>query len=163
MHGDEALWYDPEPGEWQREEVLRAAAACPVQAMRVDGAPLRHPARAGTADASASDASASDAAADSGADGDGFRHTGHIVVVGASLAGLAAASTLRSEGFTGSLTLIGSERFEPYDRPPLSKQVLDGWVPAQRTALPEPELDAQWRLGVAASGLDLSQQAGRAC
>ena len=36
MRGDEALMYDPEPGEAQRERVLRAAAACPVQAIRVD-------------------------------------------------------------------------------------------------------------------------------
>ncbi len=41
MRGDEALWYDPEPGDWQREEVLRAAAACPVQAMRVEQAHFR--------------------------------------------------------------------------------------------------------------------------
>jgi len=149
MRGDEALWYDPEPGDWQREEVLRAAAACPVQAMRVDGAPLRHPALASAPRARAREA---------GADGDGFRSSGRIVIVGASLAGLEAATTLRSQGFTGSLTLIGSEPFEPYDRPPLSKQVLDGWVPAQRTALPEPELEAEWRLGVPASGLDLSRK-----
>src|SRR5262249_31138700 len=56
-----------------------------------------------------------------------------------------------------SLTLIGDEPCEPYDRPPLSKQVLDGWVPAQRTALPRPgDLDAHWRLGVPATGLDLA-------
>src|ERR1700760_4578227 len=36
MHGDEALMYDPEPGDAQREQVLRAAAACPVQAIRAD-------------------------------------------------------------------------------------------------------------------------------
>jgi NADPH-dependent 2,4-dienoyl-CoA reductase/sulfur reductase-like enzyme len=55
------------------------------------------------------------------------------------------------------LTLIGDEPHEPYDRPPLSKQVLDGWVPAQRSGLPRPGgLDAQWRLGVPATGLDLA-------
>jgi len=36
LHGDEALWYVPEPDEAQREHVLRAAAACPVQAIVVE-------------------------------------------------------------------------------------------------------------------------------
>lgn len=35
LHGQEALWYDPEPDAPQREQVLRAAAACPVQAITV--------------------------------------------------------------------------------------------------------------------------------
>ena len=35
LHGEEALWYDPAPDETQREHVLRAAAACPVQAIVV--------------------------------------------------------------------------------------------------------------------------------
>ena len=44
---------------------------------------------------------------------------------------------------------------EPYDRPPLSKQVLKGWVPAGNTKLPRMRaIDADWRLGVAATGLD---------
>ena len=49
-----------------------------------------------------------------------------IVVVGASLAGLRAAETLRDRGFDGALTLIGDELHRPYDRPPLSKQVIQG-------------------------------------
>ena len=36
LHGEEALWYDPAPDETQREHVLRAAAACPVQAIQVE-------------------------------------------------------------------------------------------------------------------------------
>ncbi|WP_250907737.1 NAD(P)/FAD-dependent oxidoreductase [Nonomuraea sp. NEAU-A123] len=84
-----------------------------------------------------------------------FKANGRIVIVGASLAGLRAAEALREEGFHGSLTIIGDEPYEPYDRPPLSKQVLKGWVPADHTKLPRlRELDAQWRLGVAATGLD---------
>ncbi|HJE59674.1 MAG TPA: FAD-dependent oxidoreductase, partial [Nocardiopsis listeri] len=47
-----------------------------------------------------------------------------VVVVGASAAGLAAAETLRREGFEGDLTLVGDEPYAPYDRPPLSKQIL---------------------------------------
>ncbi|QRP51272.1 FAD-dependent oxidoreductase [Amycolatopsis sp. FDAARGOS 1241] len=84
-----------------------------------------------------------------------FKAHGRIVVVGASLTGLRAAEALREEGFAGPLTIIGDEALEPYDRPPLSKQVLKGWVPADHTQLPRlRELDAEWRLGVAATGLD---------
>jgi len=84
-----------------------------------------------------------------------FRANGRIVIVGASLAGLRAAEALREKGFNGSLTIIGDEPHEPYDRPPLSKQVLKGWVPADHTKLPRlRRVDADWRLGVAAVGLD---------
>ena len=84
-----------------------------------------------------------------------FRAEGRIAIVGASLAGLRAAEALREKGFEGSLTIIGDEPHEPYDRPPLSKQVLKGWVPADHTKLPRlRRVDAEWRLGVAAIGLD---------
>jgi NADPH-dependent 2,4-dienoyl-CoA reductase/sulfur reductase-like enzyme len=86
---------------------------------------------------------------------DAFRADGHIVIVGASLAGLRGAEALRDEGFGGRLTIIGDEPHEPYDRPPLSKQVLEGWVKADHTKLPQMrELDADWHLGTAATGLD---------
>jgi 3-phenylpropionate/trans-cinnamate dioxygenase ferredoxin reductase component len=49
-----------------------------------------------------------------------------IVIVGASLAGAKAAETLRQEGFTGRVVLIGEERDRPYERPPLSKGYLRG-------------------------------------
>ena len=84
-----------------------------------------------------------------------FRAQGRIAIVGASLAGLRAAEALRAKGFEGSLTIIGDEPHEPYDRPPLSKQVLKGWVPADHTKLPRLlRVDADWKLGVAAVGLD---------
>jgi NADPH-dependent 2,4-dienoyl-CoA reductase/sulfur reductase-like enzyme len=84
-----------------------------------------------------------------------FKTRGRIVIVGASLAGLRAAEALRAAGFTGRLTMIGDEADEPYDRPPLSKQVLAGWVPASHTRLPRARaVDADWRLGVAAVALD---------
>lgn len=49
-----------------------------------------------------------------------------FVIVGAGLAGAKAAETLRSEGFTGRVILIGDEREHPYERPPLSKGYLSG-------------------------------------
>jgi NADPH-dependent 2,4-dienoyl-CoA reductase/sulfur reductase-like enzyme len=84
-----------------------------------------------------------------------FRAEGRIAIVGASLAGLRAAEALREKGFNGSLTIVGDEPHEPYDRPPLSKQVLKGWVPADHTKLPRlRRVDADWKLGVAAVSLD---------
>ncbi|MGW0953874.1 NAD(P)/FAD-dependent oxidoreductase [Streptomyces sp. NPDC002545] len=82
---------------------------------------------------------------------------GRIVIVGASLAGLRAAETLRAEGFAGPLTMIGDEPYEPYDRPPLSKAVLLGMASPDHTELPRRrDIDATWRLGVAAFGLDMA-------
>jgi NADPH-dependent 2,4-dienoyl-CoA reductase/sulfur reductase-like enzyme len=87
--------------------------------------------------------------------GNAIKDKGRIVIVGASLAGLRGAEALRNEGFTGHLTIIGDEPHEPYDRPPLSKQVQKGWVQASDTKLPRlRDVDAEWRLGVAAAALD---------
>ena len=86
-----------------------------------------------------------------------------IVVAGASLAGLRSVEALRRLGHAGRITVLGAEPHLPYDRPPLSKEVLAGKWDAERTALRKPEsyagLDAEWRLGTPATGLDL---AGRA-
>ncbi|MGW7548333.1 NAD(P)/FAD-dependent oxidoreductase [Streptomyces sp. NPDC054770] len=88
-----------------------------------------------------------------------------IVVVGASAAGLAAVETLRREGYDGTLTLVGDESRTPYDRPPLSKQVLSAeWTPDRVTLRAPTELDAlglELRLGVAASGLDVADRTVR--
>jgi NADPH-dependent 2,4-dienoyl-CoA reductase/sulfur reductase-like enzyme len=85
-----------------------------------------------------------------------------IVIVGASAAGLTAAETLRRRGFDGRLTLIGDEPYPPYDRPPLSKQVLDGRWEAKRAFLRSEqdltELDADLRLGRAATALDVAHR-----
>jgi NADPH-dependent 2,4-dienoyl-CoA reductase/sulfur reductase-like enzyme len=82
-----------------------------------------------------------------------------IAVVGASLAGLRAAETLRDRGFSGELTLIGDEPHRPYDRPPLSKQVLQGaWEPEQTFFRKKDGYDAlalDMRLGVRAVSVDL--------
>ncbi|GIG91991.1 NAD(P)/FAD-dependent oxidoreductase [Plantactinospora endophytica] len=86
-----------------------------------------------------------------------------VVVVGASLAGVRTALGLRRNGFAGTITLVGAEPWLPYDRPPLSKQVLLGeWTP-DRTRLASPEQLAEQgievRLGDPAEALD---QPGRA-
>jgi NADPH-dependent 2,4-dienoyl-CoA reductase/sulfur reductase-like enzyme len=79
-----------------------------------------------------------------------------IVVVGASLAGVRAARSLRRAGYLDELMLVGAEtHFPPYDRPPLSKEVLSGnWTP-QRGRLDASGLeDAVLRLGERAEALD---------
>jgi 3-phenylpropionate/trans-cinnamate dioxygenase ferredoxin reductase component len=85
-----------------------------------------------------------------------------ITVVGASLAGLRAAEELRGRGYDGRLTVVGDEVHQPYDRPPLSKQVLAGEWDADRLPLTVAHaegldgLDIDWRLGVRATALDLA-------
>jgi NADPH-dependent 2,4-dienoyl-CoA reductase/sulfur reductase-like enzyme len=81
----------------------------------------------------------------------------HLLVVGASLAGLRAARSLREQGFTGALTIVGDEPHPPYDRPPLSKRVLTAPGHPPDVELPLPHgLEARWRLGQAAVRLDLA-------
>lgn len=81
-----------------------------------------------------------------------------IAVVGASLAGLNAAETLRREGYVGRLIMIGDEVHKPYDRPPLSKEIARGEWPIAKVSLPlDPLLDdVEWRLGQGATALDAS-------
>jgi NADPH-dependent 2,4-dienoyl-CoA reductase/sulfur reductase-like enzyme len=145
MQGQEALMYDTDPDEAQREHVLRAAAACPVQALHLDRMVTQHR----TVDPELSHPTS---------DGEEeFKRGGHIVIVGASLAGGRAAGVLRRDGFTGTVTLIGEEKYPPYDRPPLSKQVLTGMVGAEHTMLPHlREIDVEWLAGTPATGLDIA-------
>ncbi|MDF6018237.1 FAD/NAD(P)-binding oxidoreductase [Streptomyces sp. JH34] len=81
-----------------------------------------------------------------------------VLVVGASAAGLATAEALRRKGYGGTLTLLGGEPHPPYDRPPLSKQVLAGSRTPDTTRLRAPEalaaLDAELLLGDPAVHLD---------
>lgn len=81
-----------------------------------------------------------------------------IVIIGAGLAGITAARTLRSEGYKGRIHMIGAERVIGYDRPSLSKSVLSGKDP-----LPPPLIDSSWydeaqidlRLGDLISEIDI--------
>ncbi|WP_086664821.1 NAD(P)/FAD-dependent oxidoreductase [Lentzea kentuckyensis] len=84
-------------------------------------------------------------------------------MVGASAAGLATAEALRRKGYAGPLTILGAEPHLPYDRPPLSKQVLSGtWEPARaqlRSAEALAALDATFVLGDPAVHLDVAERA----
>jgi 3-phenylpropionate/trans-cinnamate dioxygenase ferredoxin reductase subunit len=81
-----------------------------------------------------------------------------IAVAGGSLAGLRAAETLRHEGYAGRIVFLGDERHLPYDRPPLSKELLAGqWEPEQIALRKQPydDLELDVRLGRRATGLDV--------
>jgi NADPH-dependent 2,4-dienoyl-CoA reductase/sulfur reductase-like enzyme len=88
---------------------------------------------------------------------------GQIVVVGAGLAGLRAVETLRREGYERRVVLVGDETEPPYDRPPLSKEVLLGTRAPETIYLRPPErldeLGVELVLGRPAHDLDL--EAGR--
>jgi NADPH-dependent 2,4-dienoyl-CoA reductase/sulfur reductase-like enzyme len=81
-----------------------------------------------------------------------------FVIIGASLAGAKAAETLREEGFTGSIVLIGAEQVRPYERPPLSKGVLLGNDDESSVFVHDEnwysEHDVDLRLGVEATAID---------
>lgn len=82
------------------------------------------------------------------------------VVVGASLAGLNAARTLRLGGHAGSIIVLDADPERPYDRPPLSKQILTGEWDPEKLLLPagKEDLGLEFRLGTRATSLDLSSR-----
>ena len=81
----------------------------------------------------------------------------HVLVVGAGLGGLRTVEQLRATGHQGRISLVGAEPHAPYDRPPLSKQVLTGeWDPARtilRDAVALDELGVRTYLGTEAVAL----------
>ncbi|MCM3266809.1 FAD-dependent oxidoreductase [Streptomyces thermoviolaceus] len=85
-----------------------------------------------------------------------------VAVVGAGAAGLAAAEALRRLGWDGEITFVGDEPRLPYDRPPLSKQVLGGaWEPERTTLRDSTQLaalDLDLRLGTRAVGYDPAER-----
>ncbi|MFE1800124.1 NAD(P)/FAD-dependent oxidoreductase [Streptomyces sp. NPDC059517] len=76
-----------------------------------------------------------------------------VVIVGAGMAGVQTAVALREQGFPGSVTLIGAEPHQPYDRPPLSKAVLLGKAEGSAFDVDFETLDVELRLGLEATGV----------
>ncbi|WP_225633547.1 NAD(P)/FAD-dependent oxidoreductase [Streptomyces solaniscabiei] len=76
-----------------------------------------------------------------------------VVIVGAGMAGVQTAVALREQGFTGTVTLIGAEPHQPYDRPPLSKAVLLGTAEGSAFDVDFEALGIELRLGCEALGL----------
>ncbi|MCK9382460.1 MAG: FAD-dependent oxidoreductase [Sulfuritalea sp.] len=83
-----------------------------------------------------------------------------MLIIGAGLAGLTVAETLRSEGYAGPITLIGDEAHAPYQRPPLSKGFLLGQTAEAQLMMRPPELlvkkDIDLRVGAGATAIDRS-------
>ena len=78
-----------------------------------------------------------------------------LVIAGAGLAGMRAATAARQAGFEGQLTVVGDEPHAPYTRPPLSKQLLAGEQEPEQVALPgRDRFDAEWLLGTPAAAVD---------
>lgn len=77
-----------------------------------------------------------------------------VVVVGAGMAGMQTVLALRDRGHQGELTLLGAEAHPPYDRPPLSKDVLLGKAEHSRFEVDFAALDVELLLGRRAEGVD---------
>ena len=78
-----------------------------------------------------------------------------IVVVGAGMAGVQTAVALRERGHDGEVLLLGAEPHQPYDRPPLSKDVLLGKAEHSRFDIDFPDRGIELLLGRRATGLGL--------
>lgn len=80
-----------------------------------------------------------------------------VVIVGASMGGLRTAEALRRAGYAGPITVIGEEAHAPYNRPPLSKDVLSTGVSHEAVAFPAraATADVQWMLGSRVESADL--------
>lgn len=86
--------------------------------------------------------------------------TQRVVVVGAAMGGLRTAESLRRFGYTGEITVIGDEPYAPYNRPPLSKEVLGAEsVSHESVAFPQREAtaDVKWLLGKRVLSADLEK------
>ena len=85
-----------------------------------------------------------------------------IVIVGASLAGAKAAESLRDEGYDGRVVLLGDEPERPYERPPLSKDYLQGGVARETVHVHEAgfydERAIELRTGVRATAIDTAER-----
>lgn len=81
-----------------------------------------------------------------------------VIIVGAAMGGLRTAESLRKAGYAGPLTVIGEELHAPYNRPPLSKDVLAGVVTHESVAFPQraSTADVEWMLGARVVTADLA-------
>ncbi|MDE2591987.1 MAG: FAD-dependent oxidoreductase [Actinomycetales bacterium] len=81
-----------------------------------------------------------------------------VVIVGASMGGLRAAESLRRFGYSGPIIAIGEEPYPPYNRPPLSKEVLAAEVSLEAVAFPQrpATADVDWRLSTRVIGANLA-------
>ncbi|MGI5198797.1 NAD(P)/FAD-dependent oxidoreductase [Streptomyces sp. CA-288835] len=76
-----------------------------------------------------------------------------VVIAGAGMAGVQTAVALREQGFTGTVTLIGAEPHQPYDRPPLSKAILLGTAEGSAFDVDFEALGIELRLGLEVTGV----------
>ncbi len=83
-----------------------------------------------------------------------------VVIVGGSLAGLRSAEGIRRAGYSGPIKVIGNEPYLPYNRPPLSKDLLSGTGQIDEIYFPikESVADVEWVLSQAATSLDTKEQ-----
>jgi len=90
----------------------------------------------------------------------------HVVIVGASIAGIRSAQALRAEGHEGPITVVGAEATGPYDKPPLSKSLLFDEQPrsvALITKAQAADSEISLRLGEPATGLDTTRRRLQLC
>ncbi|HKP06107.1 MAG TPA: NAD(P)/FAD-dependent oxidoreductase, partial [Microbacterium sp.] len=80
-----------------------------------------------------------------------------ILIIGGGLAGLRTAEDLRRRGYADAITVVSDETELPYNRPPLSKELLWGGVTAEECAfgVSEAAADVEWLLGRRATAADL--------
>lgn len=81
-----------------------------------------------------------------------------VVIVGAGLGGLRTAESLRANGYTGSIVIVGDEKYRAYNRPPLSKEALKSGIAPEDLYFREKEsiADVEWLLGEPATQVDLA-------
>lgn len=81
-----------------------------------------------------------------------------MLIVGAGLGGLRTAESLRANGYTGSIVIVGDEKYRAYNRPPLSKEALKSGIAPEDLYFREKEsiADVEWLLGEPATHVDLA-------
>lgn len=91
-----------------------------------------------------------------------MRDLRNVVIVGGGVAALRAAERLRELGYAGKLTVVGDEPRRPYNRTPLSKQLLTGHLDVSDLRLPVWRgLEITWRLRARATALDVERRVVR--